>query len=410
MGKGEPPPATPQASTSALLARQPILDRKSELFAYEILYRGASIAGLEFDTVSTARVLIDSLVTIGLDHIAGEAPVFVNFGAELLDSSVLDLLSPERVVIEVLESVRPSPEIVAAVAGLAARGFRIALDDFRWQAELAPLVACADFIKIDVLACRAELEREVEALKTCGATLLAEKVETHDELRRCKALGFDLFQGYYLCRPEILDGRPLAGNQLIALDLLARLQNTHIDMKDLADTVSRDVALTYQLLRLANSPFFRQRRTIAHIQEAIVLLGLDTLRHWASILLLARLGTGKPKQLIRTALVRARMCELLSPSVGGAPPEKLFTVGLLSVLEPLLDRPIAAILTQLPLDVDVGSALSGDSARELGRTLQTVLAVECAEWNRIPRSTPVQALQAAYVEAIKFADESVTAL
>jgi EAL and modified HD-GYP domain-containing signal transduction protein len=394
-----------EPSRSPLIARQPILDRHGRLMAYELLYRGGRLDGRESDTTATARVLVESIGSIGLAEIAGSAALFVNFGRDLLhDPTVFDLLPPESIVIEILETVEPSSQLCRSIAALRARGFRIALDDYMYRSSLEPLLDLADYVKIDVLASKDSLEREVERLTLRGLQRLAEKVETRAEFDRCLALGFDLFQGYYFCRPETLDERPLAANQLAVLELVTALQDPTKDAKALAHIINRDVALSYQLLKLANSPLFRRRRPIAAMQDAMVILGLDSVKKWATLLMLSRFASGKPSELLRTALVRAYMCSSLAANGVSAGDHTFFTTGLLSVLDALLDRPMARVLSDLALVPDVTDALLGDACGPVGRVLRQVQAYEAGDWSQAMASNDSDSLRAAYLEAVSSAD------
>lgn len=391
---------------SGLLARQPIFDRKGQRIAYELLYRGSRIEERrESDSTVTARVLVESIGSIGVADIAGSAPLFVNFGQDLLhDRTLFDLLPPESIVIEVLETVEPSRQLCESIAGLRTRGFRIALDDFAYRPALEPLLALAHYVKIDVLASKDSLEREIGRLAQHGLQIVAEKVETRAEFERCSTLGFDLFQGYYFCRPETLAARPLAANQLAVLDPIAALQDPTNDTKALAHILNRDVALSYQLLKLANSALFKRRRAISTMRDAVVVLGLDGVKKWATLLILSRLGSGKPSELLRTALVRAHMCASLAGNEGSSDDCMYFTSGLLSVLDALLDRPMVRVLSGLALVPDVTDALLGDTRGAVGRVLRQVQAYEAGDWSHAMASSHDNAVGKAYLDALTSAD------
>ncbi|MGC2029911.1 MAG: HDOD domain-containing protein [Steroidobacteraceae bacterium] len=392
---------------SGLLARQPIFDRSGQRVAYELLYRGdgPSHERRESDSTVTARVLVESIGSIGVADISGSAPLFVNFGQDLLhDRALFDLLPPESIIIEVLETVEPSQQLCESIARLRTRGFRIALDDFIYRPALEPLLALAHYVKIDVLASKDCLERELAHLARRGLQILAEKVETRAEFERCSLLGFDLFQGYYFCRPETLAARPLLANQMAVLDLITALQDPANDTKELAHIVNRDVALSYQLLRLANSALFKRRRPISTIQDAVVVLGLDGVKKWATLLILSRLGSGKPSELLRTALVRAHMCASLAGNEGSSDDSMYFTSGLLSVLDALLDRPMVRALSGLALIPDVTDALLGDTRGAVGRVLHQVQAYEAGDWSHALPSSHDNAIGKVYLDALTSAD------
>jgi EAL and modified HD-GYP domain-containing signal transduction protein len=394
-----------------LVARQPILDRHGHRVAYELLYRGAPQLGPDADTTATARVLAESIGSRGVVEIAGSARLFVNFGQELLENpTIFGVLSPESVVIEVLESVDPSRRLRESILGLRARGFRIALDDFVYQPAFEPLVEMADYVKIDIQVSKDTLERDVQWCRRRQLQLVAEKVETYAQFSRCLALGFDLFQGYYFCRPETLSGKPLAPNHVAVLNLIAALQDPTIGAKATAAIIAHDVALAYQVLRLANSALIRRRREIANMHDAIVVLGHDALRNWATLLMLSRLASNKPSELVRTALVRAHMCSLLAKESDGIADCTHFAAGLLSVLDALLDRPMPDIVRRLGLRAELGTALLGDSRSSVGRVLQHVQAYEAGDWERVIALASDNSLRDVYFDALRSADEVLAAL
>jgi EAL and modified HD-GYP domain-containing signal transduction protein len=389
---------------STLIARQPILNREGRRAGYELLYRGDRLGECDADTAATARVLVEALGSIGASEISGSSSLFVNFGSALLNETALfSMLSPDDVIIEVLESAEPSSQLLVSIAALKAKGFRVALDDFIYTPKLEPLLDLADFVKIDVLACKDVLEQAVAQLLPRRIPLLAEKVETRVDFERCMALGFELVQGYYFCRPETLNRRPLLVNQAMVLNLVSAIQNPDNEIADLAGVVERDVALAYQILKLANSPMYRRRRSMANVQDAMVVLGYDVVKNWSTLLMLSRLATGKPSELLRIALVRAHMCA--STTTAGASRSSLFTTGLLSILDALLDRPMELIIPELSLDSDVTAALLGNTLSPLGQVLGKVQAFEQGDWNRAVGSPGVDILRAAYLDAVVSADK-----
>lgn len=366
------------------VARQPILDRRLKLYAYELLFRPtatAQSAGTLDPNLMASRVILGALGDIGLESLVGEHRAFVNMTRDLLVSAAHEVLPARATVIELLEDIPPDAEVLEAVAGLKRRGYRIALDDFVYHPSLLPLVELADIVKLDVLeVSRADVERAVELLRPRGVALLAERVETHEVFRFCRDLGFDYFQGYFFARPEIVAGRRLPEGQLTALELLRLLNDPDTGFDEIEKVVGRDMSLSYRLLRHLNSPVMGLRRRVTSIREALVLLGERNVRKWANLVVFSSVGTGKPSELLKSAQVRARMCEQLARAADGeVAPAMAFTAGLFSLLDALLDRPMVAALEPLGLTGELHAALV-DRGGALGELLAVTLAWERGDW------------------------------
>lgn len=311
-------------------------------------------------------------------------------------------------VLEVLEDVPIDASLLAALRGLAAQGYTIALDDFVYQEHLQSLVELADIIKIDVLASdRATVKKHARLLQRYDVALLAEKVETQDDFTYYKDLGFHYFQGYFLCRPDVLKGQRSPTNRMLILDLLAKIQNPDTSFRELEAVISRDLSLSYKVLRVANTAFYAQSRKVESIQQALRLVGLRFLSNMVSLFLLANIDD-KPHALLTTAMVRARMCEQLAQSLQQGNSATAFTVGLLSVLDAFMDRPMPELLATLPLADDIVQALLSYSGA-LGMVLRCVLAYEQGDWETLSSlGYPCHVLVNAYLEAITWATQIQT--
>lgn len=405
MGEGQQ--AARSLAADIYIGRQPIYDRGLRVIGYELLYRGgaANRAGLVDGDQATSQVILNAFLEIGLERLVGDRLAFINLTRGFL-TAFPDLPLPrEQVVLEVLEDIEVDGEVVRAVLELSRKGYRIALDDFIFHERLRPLVALADIIKIDVLALsEGELIAHVARLRAPGRKLLAEKVEDQAMFRRCRELGFDYFQGYFFCRPEVVKGRRPPASRLAVLRLLAELQDPDIPTQRLETLISADAALSYKLVRLVNSPAFGLATRIDSLRRAIVILGLRRLRALASVLALARIED-KPSELMTLALVRARMCDRLARRLGTVDPDAAFTTGLFSVLDALLDQPMEAVIEQIPLAEEIGQALLG-RAGPVGTVLDCVLRYEHAEWERACcPGLPPEAIRDAYLGALDWARE-----
>jgi EAL and modified HD-GYP domain-containing signal transduction protein len=405
--------STPGVSTRQIfIGRQPIFDRDLQVYGYELLFRDGQVdaAAIVDGDRATAQTLVNGIMDFGLEQVVGDKLAFVNLTRNfLLDQERLPAMQ-KRLVLEVLEDIRPDPEILTALRQLAERGYTIALDDFTCREELLPLVGSARILKLELPQIGIDaLPGHVQRLRPYGLRLLAEKVETHEEFELCKSLGIDYFQGYFLSRPVTLARKRLPANKLAVLQILARVQDPNASMGDLEKLISTDVSLSYRILRFVNSVQFATSRPIDNVRRAIVMTGLSQIRTWVGLIMLSKLDD-KPPELIRIALVRSRLCELFSRRLALAAPETHATAGLFSTLDALLDQPLEEILNSLPLDAEVASALIEGRGR-IGEVLQCVLACERGDWDAATRlGLEEHVLSRTYLEAIAWAEANSRAL
>jgi EAL and modified HD-GYP domain-containing signal transduction protein len=402
-------------SSNVLLARQPIYDAQLNVAAYELLFRPPQQqAGWQWDgDVATSQLVVNAFAEIGIDKAADNKSAFINFTRRWLLAP--PPFNPAHVTIEILETVEPDAEMVAAVRALAQRGFVIALDDFTFEPKWHPLLQLATIVKIDVLQHQgAALEQQVKQLARYKVQLLAEKVETYAVFEHCKALGFQLFQGYFLCRPQNIKGDALPSNKMVVMRLLAELQNPDVDMGSLEKLISHDISLSTKLLRICNAASFGTRVKIESIRKAMVLIGLKALRQWASIIALSRMAD-KPSELITLTLTRARMMELLAVQTKRSDQDIFFTVGMFSLIDAFFDQPKAAILASLPFNDAVNGALLQYQGTP-GRILRAVEAHEQGHWDVIDwqelNSLGIEqpAFEQAYLDALLWSAEIMQSL
>ena len=335
------------------VARQPILDRKGGLFAYELLSRSSMENRYDAKNAeqATARVICTSWTSMGLEDITGGKPAFVNFSRDALLQGLALAVPPERIVVEVLEDVEPDAEVVKAVTELKKKSYLIALDDqFAYDPEREPLLKLADVIKIDRTdyddpACKKLLAR----CKDLGVMLLAEKVENSAQHQSALEAGFRLFQGYFYQKPEVKSGKSIASNQASQFRILQELQKQPPDLETLEKLVSQDVSLTYRLLRYINSSYFSWMEEVSSVRRAFYYLGENNIRKWLSLAVLADLTEDRPTELITGSLVRAFFCESACLAIGSEGDDgSAFMTGLLSLLEAILMVPMSEIVEKLP--------------------------------------------------------------
>ncbi len=390
--------------SEVFMARQPIYDRSQVLAAYEILYRADVMTDAgAIGTEESAQSLVTSLVDIGLNRLAGDVKAFINVDQNLLLSGALEILPKDRVVLELLETLEATPENLSAVKLLRAEGFSFALDDFVANLNTRAFVPYSSILKFDVVAHGNRLADEVRHAQRTGVMLLAEKVETASQFERCKGFGFELYQGYYFSRPEIVKGRSIPPNKLAVLDIVSKLHNPDLNLVELEDLITAELALAHRLLRMVKSAYLGIHCNVTSIRQAIMFLGLNTVATLATLLAMSA-SSSKPKELMITAFVRARMCELLARVPKLESTDCYFTVGLLSVIDALLDAPMADLVAQLPLSPEMNAALIGDdTSSDLACTLHTVLAFEDGRWDSFTSGHTLGEVSLAYREAVSWA-------
>ena len=350
---------------------------------------------------ATAQVLVNTLMEIGMDELVGRHRAFINFERTLLLGDYCESLPPERVVLEILESVEPDKELLKRLERLRAKGYRIALDDFICVEPLSPFLEFANYVKVDLTTSQwPSIENAVAAMAKYQLELIAEKVETREQLQECKKIGFQHFQGYFFCRPQNMSGRPLPVNRLAAIRLLTQLNKPDIRMQELEVAISQNVALSYKLLRYINSAMCGLGREVESIRHATVLVGLEKMRIWASLIVFSGFDE-TPRDVLVTGTVRARMCEQLAMALHLPHPERFFLVGLFSVLDAILDRPLEQILASLSLSADISDALLHQK-NEMGNMLRCVQAYEQRDWAAATAGLDVdeEALRDTYVDAL----------
>jgi EAL and modified HD-GYP domain-containing signal transduction protein len=372
------------------IARQPILDRDQKVYAYELLFRDSldnSMPRIDGDA-ATGQLLKNSLLNIGLNEICNGRYAFINFTDNLLRQQLPLLLPREQVVVEILEDVAITNELITACQEIAKQGFTIALDDFVYREEYHPLLEIADIIKFDFRASSVdEIRIQIESIKKFKLRLLAEKVETKEDFETAIKLGFVLFQGYFFCRPEIIKGKDIPTSQFAQLELAATVSQAELDYDKLNEIINRDIGLSYKLLRYINSPFYAKLHKISAIKQALAYMGGDEIRRFIALSTISELSRNQPAELLRISCIRAKFCELLGAnSPATAKPGELFTVGLFSMLDTIMGQPMTKILIHLPLSDNLVTALTQRKGT-LAAFLMLTIAYERGAWNLVDKLT-----------------------
>jgi EAL and modified HD-GYP domain-containing signal transduction protein len=364
-----------------LLSRQPIFRQDMSLFGYELLFRygDTSRALISDGAQATAQVIVKAMMDIGLDDMVGPHRAFINFERRLLMDNYCEALPPDRVVLELLETVKPDAALLRKLDQLRSKGYRIALDDFVCADPYLPLLEYADMVKLDLLSSEwTEIERAASIIKKYPVELLAEKVENRPQVESSKRIGFQYFQGYFFCRPQNVRGKSLPANRLAMMHLLTQLNKPAVKLEELEQTIGQDVSLSYKLLRYINSAMCNLDRQVDSIRHATVLVGLEKMRIWASMMVFSSFNEA-PQGVMVTGAIRARMCELLATTLRLRSPERFFLVGLFSILDAVLNRPMEEVLTMLSLSEEINAALLHHQG-ELGVVLRCVQSYERRDW------------------------------
>jgi len=407
---------------SIFVARQPIFQRDLSLYGYELLFRSdpSGVFDCADATQATLRLISNSFLSLGVEHLLGKRLGFINFDRTMLIADYAAMLPKESVVIEIPESVEQDAEVIAACRTLKSQGYVLAVDDFAGNESTHPLTAVADIIKVD-FRCTGRSERRAlfTRYEGRGITMVAEKIENASEFREAREIGFTLFQGYVFGRPVIFGAPEVPGLKVIHLELLGELAEARLDYSRLVQILKQDASISYKLLRFLNSPLFGWRGAILSIEHGLALLGEQEVRRWIAVVGLSGLLQDHPTELMVRSLVRAEFCEALSLSCElRQRSAEMYLMALLSLVGTMLGCTLEAVLRRISLKNDVRDALLGrpprtDQDGSVSRLYSLMLAYEAADWERVSAIAAKMYLQEwavaeAYLRGVNWADEVVS--
>ena len=394
------------------VARQPIFNKSKKIFGYELLFRDGMFnlfPDVDGDT-ATSRVLSSSFFLIGTEKITGGRRAFINFTRDLLVNRIPLMFPREKTVVEILEDVEPEEDVINACQEMADKGYCLALDDFFFRPEYMPLVSLAKIVKIDFrLTPPEEISELVKKLSHNDVDLLAEKVETHEEFQKALEMGFVYFQGYFFSRPQILKGRDIPTFRITLMQIMAEINREDFQFDELEKFVSRDVGISYKLLRYINSAYFSRMENISSIKQAIVLLGERELRRFLSLTAMTKLVSDKPDELVRASIIRAKFCELMGGRGGlMVKPSALFTLGLFSLIDAIMDDSMENLMEKVPLSEGIKNALIYGRG-ELNHYLRLAVCYEKGDWEGVAKMAGILGLEEEdlpryYTDSIYWAD------
>lgn len=370
------------------VARQPIFDKKQKVIGYELLYR----IGYEnyYDRLdgdrATADVIANSFLLIGIEALTGGKRAFINFSQNLLQSEVVFNLPRELVAVEVLEDVQINAEIIAACHRLKQNGYMLVLDDFVFTPNYMPLIELADIIKVDFL--NTAFEERFELARWFGnknVSLLAEKVETRAAFEEALEMGYSYFQGYFFSKPVVLSGQDISVYKMNYLQALSEINRSEPDFGKIEGIIKRDVSMAYKLLKYINSAAYGFRKRISSIRHALVMLGIAEVKKWISLIALRGMIDDKPDEIMTSSVIRAKFGELLAPMIGYKEQSaEIFLMGMFSMIDAIVDRPMSEVVSELPISEEIKMALMGER-NHYRDVYELILSYEKGDWDELSR-------------------------
>ncbi|ARF17356.1 EAL and HDOD domain-containing protein [Sporosarcina ureae] len=402
---------------SIFIGRQPILNRSGAIYAYELLYRNSEENFFPDINPEQATIglLINTFLTVGIDQVTSGVRSFINFSGELLAQDVFMNLNPDQVVIEILEDVEITPALLHRLRMFKEAGFTLALDDFILQDQYrihSQLFELVDIIKVDFIQTSIMEKHQINTFlkQYPSIILLAEKVETESDYQLALKSGYDLFQGYFFAKPDIIQSTEIPSNTLIHLKIIDYFQQDSLSINQLSNLIMQDVSISFKLLRFINSLAFDIPRQISSIKQAIMMIGLNETKKWLQVLMLHDLGQdlrdGRVKALIELSLRRARACELLAKYKRKPNKDEYFLAGMFSLIDAVMRRKWEDILPLLSLSDVIMDTLKGKQT-EMSPYMELVKSIERFEWEAVERlsrelAIPQKELSNIFLQALRW--------
>ncbi len=393
------------------IARQPVFNAKTDLYAYELLFRShdENSAAIVDGNAASSQVILNAFVDMNFHAIAKYHPVFINLTKDFILGEIPLPLAPDSLIIEIPDDVAVDAQLLKILKSFVSKGYTVAVNNFTPTEERVPLLDLVHIVKIDLQLCdRNSLASLAQSLKQYDVKLLAEKIESHEDFEWCKELGFDYFQGFFFSKPKNFTAQSIKPNRLAVLRILASLQNPDCDIRELEELISNDVSMSYKILRIINSALYSMPRAIESVKQAIMALGLKAIRDWIAIISLTDIDD-KPRELVALSLQRARMMSLLAPA-RNLDADAAFTTGLFSLIDAMMDQSMERIMGELPLANDIVRALL-DKEGELGSLMNFVVRYEQGEWDEATaNSQSAEEVGQSYLDAIEWSSELINEL
>lgn len=396
------PGDTAQAPDNIYIARQPILDKDLKVQAYELLYREGSNNNASFSDgdSATSQVIVNAFMEIGFNQLIDNKIGFINLTSGFLTKQFPIPFPKDKIVLEILEDIPVTTELLAAAKILVSQGYVLALDDFEYDKLKDPLIELCQIIKIDILETKLEnVPKLVKTLRPFNKILLAEKVETEEEFKLCLELGFKYFQGYYFSHPKIIKKPTISANKMAILQLLSKLSDPDTEFDELEEIISHDSGISYKLLRMINSVHFNLPKNVQSLRQALIILGNKEIKNWATLLAFSG-DEHLQKNLVNMSLIRAKMCRSIAEKTGHEAPDVFFTLGMFSMMDVILQIEMSSLLKLLPFSDEFNNAIL---KREgiLGEAVACLQHCENGEWEKTGfRSLSISQINEMYLDAI----------
>lgn len=384
------------------IARQPIFDRNDVVYGYELLYREESKNAYDESDgdMASSSVMITGFVSMGLEKLTGNKKAFVNFTEHLIKEGVATIFPKEFLVVEVLETIEPTKEVIEACKKLKNAGYTIALDDFVYKPGFEKLVELADIIKVDFLLSSEEERSELFRRFGKGKTkFLAEKVETLEAYKKAYNQGYSYFQGYYFSKPTTVTANIIPPNKMNYLQLISEINSEEINFDNLGNIIERDVAFSYEMLKLANSAMYYPVSRIKSIRQAITFLGEEGLKKWVYISVLRKIGNFKDNELVDISMIRSKVLEQICDILRlNRRKSEFMTLGMISMLDVLLGIPIDVILEQVAVSDEIRASLFNENNQDImSKCFKLILAYEKGNWVEVTRISKEVGIKTAYI-------------
>ncbi len=395
---------------NVFIARQPVYNKKLEVFGYELLFRDSEgVANVVDKELATAQLILNVLLEVGLNRIVGERLAFINIARDFLMSDLIYSLDKEKVVLELSEDIDADADVINTLQQLSKSGYRIALDNFVYDYSRDELVNIAYYIKLDVsMFSEVELKSQVNLLRNGKAKLIACKIETQNIFDICSEVKIDYFQGYYLAKPNLIKGSRLSALRYSVLKLHEKFKDPDSSLMEIEELLSKDMYLTYRIFNFVNNGDFNQQR-VASLNAAIKLVGLAEIKSWVELLMRSRLDD-EPNELLVSALTRAKMCELLALSSNKSDAHSYFIVGLFSQIDKILEKDMSELLKSLSLTEQINDALLFSNGI-MAEALNCVVAYEKGNWDEaVFENLENSMIISNYLKSIEWASDLSTEL
>lgn len=388
-----------------LLARQPIFNESHQIYGFEALYRGSffNVNNVNDGMGATGELLNNICACVLDEQMNVNLPVFINVDENFINSPGFFPVQSDKIILEILETVPATPSIINKIKELKSQGFGFALDDYIFEPEREPFLELVSIVKIDVLGCTSEqLKEGIDKLANYSVTLLAEKVETVSIFEKCRGLGFKLFQGYFLERPKLVRGTKISASKQVTLQLLSELTRSDISNQQVAEAILRDPRLAMKVILLVNSSLFSFVRKVTDVREAVIMLGIESVKRWAIILLLVS-ETESPLEIFRTLLSRAKALELCAMDSNLKNESEYFSLGLFSGIDGVLGLSMEQVTEILPLSTELKEALCSQQG-VMGELLVNLIGIEKNQLKG-QDNLALRQLKSTYWQGLKWADE-----